>query len=79
MSENNTSGGNRPTGLVYTIVERPGGGSDIWRQIGAVWVNKDGSLNGRLDAFPANGRFHIRAPRKWTEEAHDEETAGAEG
>lgn len=79
MSENNTSGRNRPTGLIYTIVDRPGGGDAIWRQIGAAWINADGSLNGRLDAYPANGRIHIRAPKKWSEESPGAETAAAEG
>lgn len=62
-------GGGKPAGYVYTIRERPGQ-KPIWTRIGAVWTNKDMSLNGVLNAVPLNGRFTIRAPRE--DEAEDE-------
>lgn len=51
----------KPSGYVYTIVDRPGKKS-LWYRIGAVWTNKDLSLNGTLAALPVNGRIHIRSP-----------------
>ena len=53
---------------VYTIVER--GDEDhpdrknLWIQIGLAFVNRDGSLNVRLNAFPANAQLHIRDLRR---------------
>jgi hypothetical protein len=44
---------------VYTIVER-GPERRHWLRIGIAFVNRDGSLNVRLDAIPANGQLHIR-------------------
>ncbi len=54
MSEN----GKRPLD-VFTIVK---GSNDKnhWIKIGAAWVNKDRSLNVRLDALPVNGELQIR-------------------
>lgn len=43
---------------VYTIVER--GSRKHWLRIGVAFVNRDGSLNVRLDAVPINGQLHIR-------------------
>lgn len=45
--------------VVYTIVER-GHGKRLWLRIGVAFVNRDGSLNVRLDAVPINGQLHIR-------------------
>ncbi len=47
---------------VYTIVERPGHEKKYWVRIGTAWVNKDHSLNVKLDAHPANNQLHIRDP-----------------
>lgn len=49
---------------VYTIVEqaRPGGTRKLWLRIGIAFVNRDGSLNIRLDAMPVNGTLHVRDP-----------------
>ncbi len=44
---------------VYTIVER-GHSRKHWLRIGVAFVNRDGSLNVRLDAVPVNGQLHIR-------------------
>ncbi len=49
---------------VYTIVERQDEDhpdrKNLWIQIGLAFVNRDGSLNVRLNAFPANAMLHIR-------------------
>jgi hypothetical protein len=44
---------------VYTIVNR-GGEKKFWVRVGTAFVNRDGSLNVRLDASPTNGELHIR-------------------
>ena len=54
---------NRPSKVVYTIVERGPQNGDkkkAWIRIGADWVNQDQSLNVKLDAAPTNGTLHIR-------------------
>jgi hypothetical protein len=45
---------------VYTIVERPGGEKKKWVRIGNAFVNRDQSINVKLDAVPVNGAIHIR-------------------
>jgi hypothetical protein len=44
---------------VFTVVERSPGKS-FWTRIGVGFVNKDGSLNLRLDAIPINGTIQVR-------------------
>lgn len=44
---------------VYTIVEREGAKSR-WVRIGIAFTNRDGSQNVVLDAYPTNGKLHIR-------------------
>ena len=44
--------------VVYAIVER--GPKKHWLRIGMAFVNRDGSLNVRLDAVPLTGQLHIR-------------------
>lgn len=44
---------------VYTIIKREGK-ENFWQRIGAAFVNKDGSLNVKLNSFPLNGELHIR-------------------
>ena len=34
-----------------------------WTKIGAAFVNKDGSINAFLDAFPRDGKLQIRDRR----------------
>jgi hypothetical protein len=43
---------------VYTIVERAE--KRFWIRVGTAFVNRDLSLNVRLDASPVNGELHIR-------------------
>ena len=45
---------------VYTIIERTGDKRSLWLRIGTAWLNKDASLNVKLDAMPTNGMIHIR-------------------
>jgi hypothetical protein len=54
--------------IVYVITER--GGKSYWNRIGVAFVNKDGSINVKLEAAPVTGEMQIRdyVPR--------EETAG---
>jgi hypothetical protein len=56
--------------VVYTITER--GERSFWTKIGVAYVNRDGSLNVKLEAVPVNGTMQVRdwAPR--------DEQAGAE-
>ncbi len=44
--------------IVYTITER--GERKFWNRIGIASVNRDGSLNVKLDAVPVNGMLHVR-------------------
>ena len=57
---------------VYTIVERQTNDhperKNLWIQIGIAFVNRDGSLNVRLNAFPVNAALHIRDLRSDDEE-----------
>jgi hypothetical protein len=48
-----------PWKVVYTIVER-GKGRRVWLRVGVAFVNRDQSLNVRLDAVPISGQLHIR-------------------
>ncbi len=43
---------------VYTIVERAG--KKFWIRIGTAFINRDESMNVRLDATPTNDQLHIR-------------------
>lgn len=49
---------------IYTITEVPAAegreAKNRWTKIGIAFVNKDGSINCFLDAYPANGKLHIR-------------------
>jgi hypothetical protein len=49
---------------VYTIVEREGLEKSQWIRVGIAFVNKDRSLNLRLNALPMNGTLHVRDPQK---------------
>lgn len=48
----------RNSKVVYNITERDG--RLFWNRIGVAFVNSDGSLNVKLEAFPVNGELHIR-------------------
>lgn len=57
---------------VYTIVERKDDEhpdrKNLWFQIGVAFVNRDGSLNVRLNALPVNAMLHIRDLRNGNDE-----------
>jgi hypothetical protein len=59
--------------VVYTIVESRSDQPDakgFWVRIGSAFMNRDGSINVLLDAFPVNGRLHIRDPAPKDEQGH---------
>lgn len=43
---------------VYVITER--NENKYWNRVGVAFVNRDGSLNVRLEALPLTGELHIR-------------------
>jgi hypothetical protein len=52
---------------VFTIIES--NKEDIknrWNKIGTGFLNRDGSINVILDAYPANGRLQVRV--RWKKE-----------
>ena len=57
---------------VYTIVERKDEENpdrkNLWIQIGLAFVNRDGSINVRLNAHPVNATLHIRDMRNGKDE-----------
>ncbi|MHB8417000.1 MAG: hypothetical protein ACYDCL_02920 [Myxococcales bacterium] len=46
--------------VVYTIIDKPGTDRSFWWRIGTAWINRDQSINIQLDAFPVNGKLHVR-------------------
>jgi hypothetical protein len=69
--------GRVPWKVVYTIIER-GRGRRVWLRVGVAFVNRDQSLNVRLDAVPISGQLHIReAPPQGTRDP-EPPLAGAE-
>ena len=44
--------------IVYVITQR--NGKSYWNRIGVAFVNSDGSINVRLEAFPVSGEMQIR-------------------
>jgi len=43
--------------IVYVITER--NGRNYWNRVGVAFVNRDGSLNVKLEAVPVSGEFQI--------------------
>lgn len=48
-----------PKKVVYSIIEREDS-HNIWVKVGVGFVNRDGSLNIRLDALPFGNKLQIR-------------------
>ena len=46
-------------------------GKSRWVRIGAAFVNRDGSLNAFLNAFPIDGKIHIRDRKKPSKVSND--------
>jgi hypothetical protein len=44
--------------IVYVINERDG--RNYWNRVGVAFVNRDGSLNVKLEAVPVTGEMQIR-------------------
>ncbi len=63
--------------IAYTVVERNKDGRKFWVRVGAAFVNRDGSLNVRLDAMPVNGELQIRdyQPREARESSPRDQAA----
>jgi len=63
---------------VYTIVDRKDeehpDRKNIWIHIGVAFINRDGSINVRLNALPVDGKLHIREMK--SEEAATEPDDG---
>lgn len=62
-----TPNSSRPK-AVYTVIEQEGRERGLWVRVGVAWVNRDGSLNIRLNALPVNGQLHVRdeSEREWS-------------
>jgi hypothetical protein len=58
---------------VWTVVER-GQGKSYWTRVGIGFVNRDGSINLRLDAIPINGTLQVR---EW-QEPYERRTDGVD-
>lgn len=44
--------------VIYVISEK--GERSFWTKVGVAFVNRDGSLNCKLDSLPVDGALHIR-------------------
>lgn len=44
--------------IVYSVTKR--GEKSFWTRIGVAFVNRDGSLNVKLECLPVNGELQIR-------------------
>lgn len=44
--------------IVYVITER--NDKSYWNRIGVAFINRDGSINVKLDALPVSGEMQIR-------------------
>jgi hypothetical protein len=44
--------------IAYVITQR--GTQKYWTRVGVAFVNKDGSLNVKLEAIPVTGELHVR-------------------
>ena len=46
--------------LKYVYVITGKGERKLWTKVGVAFVNRDGSLNSKLDSLPVDGELHIR-------------------
>lgn len=65
-----------PTHTCFSVRERGEGKKAFWIPVGCGWVNKDGSLNLRLDAHPVDGKITVRL-RKSEAELEEEPLVAA--
>ena len=55
--------------IAYVVTQR--GTNKYWTRIGVAFVNRDGSINVKLEAVPVSGEIHVRdyVPRDDREDA----------
>ena len=64
--------------VVYSIIERGPGAKPYWMKIGIGKVNRDGSLNLKIDAWPAGkNEIHVRDYTPFDADRHGERQSGA--
>lgn len=44
--------------IAYVITSR--NGKNFWNRVGVAFVNRDGSMNVKLEAIPVNGEIQVR-------------------
>jgi hypothetical protein len=44
--------------IAYVVTQR--GTNKYWTRVGVAFVNRDGSMNVKLEAVPVNGEIHVR-------------------
>jgi hypothetical protein len=44
--------------IAYVVTQR--GTNKYWTRVGAAFVNRDGSINVKLEAIPVSGEIHVR-------------------
>jgi len=49
--------------IKYVYMIQKGEKTNFWTKIGVAFVNKDGSLNVKLNAIPVDGQIHVRDPK----------------
>ncbi len=49
---------------IYTIIEKEDPMKNQWIKVGVGFVNRDQSINIRLDSLPSNGLLHVRDMQK---------------
>lgn len=45
---------------VYNIIRKENMEKPIWNRVGTAWLNRDNSLNVKLDYYPVNNQLQIR-------------------
>lgn len=58
----------KPMKVAYVISQR--GDKSFWNRIGVAFVNNDGSINVKLEAFPVNGELQLRDYVEREEDEH---------
>lgn len=53
-----SNGPSKGTKIAYAVTER--NGRSFWNRIGIAFMNKDGSINVKLEAIPVTGQLQLR-------------------
>lgn len=53
-----SNGPSKGTKIAYAVTER--NGRSFWNRIGIAFLNKDGSINVKLEAIPVTGQLQLR-------------------